>query len=102
MYRQMQMILNLPPGTCMVNQVITNHLLMTKHLFKFSSYVLHFEWFKMLSECCLKLSKALEIIFEVQRKRSNGKIIRKQISFSTYKMYFFFPFSLEPSYFQIS
>jgi hypothetical protein len=34
------------------------------------------------------LSQALEIIFEVQKKRSNGKTARRKISFSTYKMHF--------------
>jgi hypothetical protein len=32
-----------------------------------------------------------EIIFEVQRKRSNEKITRRKISFPTYKTLFFFP-----------
>jgi hypothetical protein len=44
------------------------------------------------------LSQALEIIFEVQRKRSIEKISRRKISFSTYKTPFFF-FFLDPSYF---
>jgi len=35
--------------------------------------------------------QALEIIFEVQRKKSNEKITRKKIGFPTYKN-FFFPF----------
>jgi hypothetical protein len=34
------------------------------------------------------LPQALKIIFEMQRKRSNEKIPRKKISFSTYKMCF--------------
>ncbi len=34
---------------------ITDHLPMTEHLFISSSSVLHFEWFKMLWECYLKL-----------------------------------------------
>jgi hypothetical protein len=33
--------------------------------------------------------QALQIIFEVQRKRSNEKITRKKLSFSTYKTRFF-------------
>jgi len=37
------------------------------------------------------LSQALEIIFEVQIKRSNEKITRRKISFSTYKTFFFLP-----------
>jgi hypothetical protein len=65
----------------------TDHLAMTKHLFISSSCVLYFEWFKMLWEGYLK---ALEIIFEVQRKRNNEKITRRKISFSTSKMFFFF------------
>jgi len=36
------------------------------------------------------LPQALEIIFEVQRKRSNEKIARRKISFSTQKILFFF------------
>jgi hypothetical protein len=39
------------------------------------------------------LIQALEIIFEVQMKRSNEKVTRK-ISFQTYKMHFFFSSSL--------
>jgi len=47
------------------------------------------------------LPQALEIIFEVQRKRSNEKIARRKISFSTYKTHFSsYFFSLDPSYFQ--
>jgi hypothetical protein len=45
------------------------------------------------------LPQALEIIFEMQRKRSNEKIIRKKKVFSTYKMYYlfiYFLFSLDP------
>jgi len=38
------------------------------------------------------LLQALEIIFEVQRKRSNEKNNKKKISFLTYKMRFFFLF----------
>jgi hypothetical protein len=40
------------------------------------------------------LPQALEIIFEVQRKRSNGKTPRRKVSFPTYKMHFIFIFSL--------
>ncbi len=36
------------------------------------------------------LPKALEIIFEVQKKRSNEKIARRKIRFSTYKTQFSF------------
>jgi hypothetical protein len=44
------------------------------------------------------LPQALEIIFEMQRKMSNEKITRKEISFPTYKTIFsFFFFSLEPT-----
>jgi len=35
------------------------------------------------------LPQALEIIFEVQRKKNNEKITRRKLSFSTYKMIFF-------------
>jgi hypothetical protein len=46
------------------------------------------------------LPQALEIIFEVERKKINEKITRRKISFPTYKMRFFsFFFSLDPSYF---
>jgi hypothetical protein len=38
-----------------IDRPITDHLPMTKHLFISSSSVLHFEWFKMLWECYLKL-----------------------------------------------
>jgi len=41
------------------------------------------------------LPQALEIIFEVQRKKINEKITRRKISFPTYKMHFFFS-SFEP------
>jgi hypothetical protein len=40
------------------------------------------------------------VIFEVQRKMSNEKITRREISFPTYKTHFIF--SLDPSYFQTS
>jgi len=47
------------------------------------------------------LPQALEIIFEVKKKRSNEKIARREISFPTYKMWFFFSFLLFGSlYFQ--
>jgi len=39
------------------------------------------------------LPQALEIIFEVQRERSNEKNSKKKKSFSTHKMCFFFFFS---------
>jgi hypothetical protein len=38
------------------------------------------------------LPQALKIIFEVQRKRSNEKITRKEISFPTYKTHNFLIF----------
>jgi hypothetical protein len=41
-----------------------------------------------------KLPQALEIIFEVQRKRSNEKVARRKISFSTHKKTRFFSFFL--------
>jgi hypothetical protein len=47
------------------------------------------------------LPQALEIIFEVQMKRSNEKITRKKKNFPTRKTYIFLFFpSLDPSYFQ--
>jgi hypothetical protein len=49
------------------------------------------------------LPQALEIIFALQKKKSNEKITRRKISFPTYKKPFFFLFfCLHPSYFQIS
>jgi len=48
------------------------------------------------------LPQALEIIFEVQKKRSNEKIRREKISFPNPKTwFFFFPFLWTP-YFQTS
>jgi hypothetical protein len=48
------------------------------------------------------LPQALEIIFEVQMKWSNKKVVRRKKSFSTHKTHLFpfFFFSLGPSYFQ--
>jgi len=37
-----------------------------------------------------ELPQASEIIFEVQKKRSNEKITRKKKTLSTYKMHFLF------------
>ncbi len=51
-----------------VDWLITDRLPTTEHLFISSSYVLHFEWFQNVLGV---LPQALEIIFEVQRKRSN-------------------------------
>jgi hypothetical protein len=54
------------------------------------------------------LFQALEIIFELQRKRSNEKITREKNSFEIYNLllllfyYFSVFFSLEPFYFQTS
>jgi hypothetical protein len=49
------------------------------------------------------LPQALKIILEVQRKRSNEKLIRKEISFPTHKTHAFPSFfSLDLSYFQTS
>ncbi len=49
------------------------------------------------------LLQALEIIFEVQWKKNNEKITRREISFPIYKTRFF-PFfsSFDPSNFQTS
>jgi hypothetical protein len=38
-----------------------------------------------------ELPQSLEIIFEVQMKRTNEKIERRKRSFTTYKMHFLFP-----------
>jgi hypothetical protein len=49
------------------------------------------------------LPQALEIIFEVQMKRSNEKIARRKISFSTHKTWFFLFASLwTPPTFEVS
>jgi hypothetical protein len=42
------------------------------------------------------LPQALEIIFEVQRKRNNGKIARKKKTFQLTKWVFFFFLLFEP------
>jgi len=39
-----------------------------------------------------ELPKTLEIIFQVQMKKINEEMTRRKISFSTYKMLFFFSF----------
>jgi hypothetical protein len=68
---------------------------------KTSSYV-HFIILSDL-KCHVSLtSQALEIIFEVQRKKSDQNITTRKISFPTYKtrFFFFFWFCLELSYFQ--
>jgi hypothetical protein len=48
------------------------------------------------------LPQALEIIFEMQRKKTIEKITRKEINFPTLKTRIFFPPSLDPSYFHTS
>jgi len=48
------------------------------------------------------LPQALEIIFEVQRKRNNENLIIIKINFPTYKTFFIFYPSLNPSYFETS
>jgi len=49
------------------------------------------------------LPQVLEIIFEVEKQKSNEKIIKREISFLTYKTHFFsFLISLNLSYFQTS
>jgi hypothetical protein len=47
------------------------------------------------------LPQALQIIFEVQKERSNENLTRKRKAFQLAKC-FFLPFSLDLSYFQIS
>jgi hypothetical protein len=44
------------------------------------------------------LLQVIEIIFEVQRKMSNEKVTRKEISFKTYKTRFFSSFWTPPSF----
>jgi hypothetical protein len=47
--------------------------------------------------------QALELIFEMKKKKNNEKTTRRKINFPTYKtLFFFFSFSLDPSYFQTS
>ncbi len=65
-----------------VDRPITNLLPMTEHLFTSSSYVLHFEWFKMLREHYLKLEKS--------SLKCKEKRIRKIKSFPTYITCFLF------------
>jgi hypothetical protein len=78
-----------------VDQPIINHLLlMTEHLFVSSSYVLHFTLSDL--KCYGVLTQALEILFEVQRKKINEKTTRRKISFPTYKMHFFIFYFFEP------
>jgi hypothetical protein len=52
------------------------------------------------------LLQALEIMFEVQRKRINEKITRKKKTFPTYKTFLFLflwtPFAFKPHNFLIS
>jgi len=67
--------------------LVTNCLSMTEHLFISSSYV-HFILTHLKCHGSLT-SQALEIIFEVQRKRSDKKISTRKISFPIYKTRFF-------------
>jgi hypothetical protein len=48
--------------------------------------VLHFD---VISNVMGVLPQALEILFEVQKKRNNEKIARRNISFPTHKTHFF-------------
>jgi hypothetical protein len=63
-----------------IDQPNINYLPLIEHLFISSSYVFHFEWFKIFMGALLQV---LEIILEVQRKRNNEKIIEltKHVSF---------------------
>jgi hypothetical protein len=47
------------------------------------------------------LPQVLEIIFGVQRKRSNNKITKKKKSYLTYETCFVFPPALDPSTFKL-
>jgi hypothetical protein len=40
------------------------------------------------------LPQVLEIIFEMQRERTHEKVTRRKISFSTYKMHYYYFSSL--------
>jgi hypothetical protein len=75
---------------------MTDHLPMAEHLFISSSYV-----FQVIYNVIEVLPQALEIIFEVQRKRNNEKITRNKKSLLTYRTLFFF-LSLDLSCFQTS
>jgi hypothetical protein len=72
-----------------VDWLIINCLSTIKYLFISSSYVLHFEWFKMLWERCLK---PLKSCLKCKGKRIMINQTKRKISISTYKMcLFFFP-----------
>jgi hypothetical protein len=78
----------------MVDRPIINCLSTIKYLFISSSYVLHFEWFKMLRERYLKLWKSS---LKCKEKGIMKKQTRRKISISTYKMCFFVvPFLFGP------
>jgi hypothetical protein len=47
-----------------------------------------------------ELVQVVEIIFELQKKKSIEKIAKRKISFPTHKICFFFSFYLNSSYFQ--
>jgi hypothetical protein len=88
------------PSFGRVDWPIINCLPKIEHLFISSSYVLHFEWFKVLWE------HFLEIIFQMQRKMSNEKItMRKRKLFNLQNMLFFLFLwtflTLKPHYFLI-
>ncbi len=79
-----------------VDWPIIDHLPMTEHVF-ISSHMCFIVIYNVMGV----LPQALEIVFKVQRKRSDEKIKRRKISFPTYKT-FFSPFSLDPSYLETS
>ncbi len=64
---------------------------MIEHLFVFSSYVLHFEWFKMSWECYLKLLKSSS---KPKGKGLMKKITRRRKNFPNFQNPFFFFFLL--------
>ncbi len=84
---------------CRVNWPIINHLPMTEHFGRSFSILLHFEWFKMLYECFLKLYKSsLKCKAKGLAKKELSK---KKMFFSNCKMHFFsFFFLLTPSTFK--
>jgi hypothetical protein len=79
-------------------------LLMTykKYIFINYSYFNHMCFILSILKFYWMLPQALEIIFEMERKRCNQIIIRREINLTTYKKKKIFFFSLDPSYFQTS
>jgi len=77
-------------------KVLYNALILFKHLFISSPYVLHFEWFKKLWERYFKLLQS--------SLKCKGKGVMKKYQenklYNLQNMFFCFSLSLDPSYFQ--